>query len=128
MLERLIAGACIDGFVVGDCIHAGGNGFIYKATPPADKAAGFPVVLKAPAIGRAQPTLSVVSFEMEQMILPALTGPHVPRIVAVGDLSAIPFIAMEWIDGESLTAIIARAPLPLDATIRVGAALAAPAS
>jgi len=124
MLERFAPGAHIDGFVVGDCIHAGGNGFIYQATPPADKDAGFPVVLKAPAIGRAQPTLSVVSFEMEQMILPLLTGPHVPRVVGIGDLSATPFIAMEWIDGESLDAIIARAPLSVDDTVRVGAALA----
>ena len=124
MLELFAPGARIDGFVVGERIHAGGNGFIYKATPPADKDPGFPVVLKVPAIGRAQPTLAVVSFEMEQMILPVLAGPHVPRLVALGDLSATPFIAMEWIEGESLARIIERAPLPLADVVRVGAALA----
>ena len=30
MLERFAPGALIDGFVIGECIHAGGNGFIYK--------------------------------------------------------------------------------------------------
>jgi nucleotide-binding universal stress UspA family protein len=124
MLERFAPGSRIDGFLVGDCIHAGGNGFIYRVTPPPDKDMGFPVVLKAPAIGRAQPSLAVVSFEMEQMILPVLSGPHVPRFVAAGDLSDVPYIAMEWIEGESLARIIKRAPLPLAEVVRIGAALA----
>ena len=93
-------------------------------TPPPDRNPGFPVVLKVPAVGRAQPTLAIVSFEMEQIILPVLSGPHVPRFVAAGDLSAIPYIAMEWIEGESLARIIKGAPLPLAETIRIGAALA----
>lgn len=124
MLERFAPGARIDGFVVGECIHAGGNAFIYRVTPPPDRDPGFPVVLKAPAIGRAQPTLAIVSFEMEEMIQPLLTGNHVPRFVAAGDLSATPYLAMEWVEGEALTSIIARAPLPLDDIVRIGAALA----
>ena len=124
MLERFQPGTRVDGFLIGDCIHAGGNGFIYRATPPAGHDPGFPVVLKVPAIGRAQPTISIVGFEMEQMILPALAGPHVPRFVATGELSATPYIAMEWIDGESLCRSVERAPLPEDGIVRVGAALA----
>ena len=124
MLDRFAPGALIDGFLIGECIHAGGNGYIYRVTPPPDRDPGFPVVMKAPAIGRAQPTIAIVSFEMEEMIHPLLTGNHVPRFVAAGDLSAAPYIAMEWVDGESLTAIIGRAPLPLADVVRVGAALA----
>ena len=124
MLERFAPGARLDGFVVGECIHAGGNAFIYKVTPPPGRDPGFPVVLKAPAIGRAQPTIAIVSFEMEEMIHPLLSGNHVPRFVAAGDLSATPYIAMEWIEGEGLAAIVRRAPLPLDEVVRVGAALA----
>ena len=124
MLERFLPGTCVDGFLVGECIHAGGNGFIYRASAPPDKDPGFPIALKAPAIGRAQPPISIVSYEMEQMILPKLAGPHVPQFVATGDLSATPYVAMEWIDGEALSGIIKRAPLsPADAA-RVGAALA----
>jgi eukaryotic-like serine/threonine-protein kinase len=124
MLERFQRGATVDGFLVGECIHAGGNGFVYQVTPPADRDPGFPIVLKAPAIGRAQPTLAIVGFEMEQMILPALSGPHVPHFVKSGDLSATPYIAMEWIEGESLSSHIANAPLALSEVVRVGAALA----
>ncbi len=124
MLERFAPGAQLDGFVVGECIHAGGNAFIYMATPPPDRDYGFPVVLKVPAIGRAQPTIAIESFEMEEMILPLLSGSHVPRFVAAGDLSATPYLAMEYVEGESLTAIIARAPMPVDDIVRIGGALA----
>ena len=41
MLERFAPGARLDGFVVGECIHAGGNGFIYQATPPPDGTLAF---------------------------------------------------------------------------------------
>jgi serine/threonine protein kinase len=124
MLERFAPGAQLDGFVVGECIHAGGNAFIYKATPPPERDHGFPVVLKVPAIGRAQPTIAIESFEMEEMIHPLLSGSHVPRFVSAGDLSATPYVAMEYVDGESLTAIIARAPVPVDEVVRIGGALA----
>ena len=35
--------------------------------------------------------------------MPVLSGPHVPRFVAAGDLSATPYVAMERVEGESLT-------------------------
>lgn len=124
MLERFQPGTFVDGFLVGECIHAGGTGFIYRASAPPDKDPGFPIVLKAPAIGRAQPTISIVSYEMEQMILPTLSGPHLPRFVTTGELSATPYVAMEWIDGEPLTRIIERAPLSPAEVATIGAALA----
>ncbi len=114
----------MDGFVIGECIHAGGNGFIYTVTPPPDRDPGFPVAMKVPAVGRAQPTIAIESFEMEEMIHPLLSGNHVPRFVSAGDLSATPYIAMEYVEGESLTAIIARAPIPVDEVVRIGGTLA----
>jgi eukaryotic-like serine/threonine-protein kinase len=124
MLDRFAPGALIDGFLVGECLHAGGNGFIYRVTAPPDRDPGFPLVMKAPAIGRTQPTIAIVSFEMEEMIHPLLSGVHVPRFVAAGDLSATPYLAMEYVEGESLTRIVERAPLPQEDIVRIGAALA----
>ena len=80
--------------------------------------------MKVPALGPGEPTIGIDSFEIEQMILPTLTGPSVPRFVAAGDLTATPYIVMEWIDGQGLEQIIARAPLPPDEVARIGAALA----
>lgn len=124
MAERLEPGAVVDGFTVGECVHHGGTGYIYRVTPPPGHDPGFPVVMKVPPIGAGQPTLGIVSFEMELMILPALHGPHVPRFVAAGDLLATPYIAMEWIAGEPLADVVARAPLSVEDVARLGAALA----
>jgi nucleotide-binding universal stress UspA family protein len=124
MPEQLATGQQIDGYRVGECLHVGGTGFIYRAAPPPDADPGFPIVMKVPAIGRAQPTISIVSFEMEQMILPTLAGAHVPRFVAEGALTATPYLVMEWIDGEGLSALMERAPFPAEEVARIGAALA----
>jgi hypothetical protein len=124
MREQIEPGAIVDGWRVGDCIHKGGTGSIYRADPPADRDPGFPVVIKAPLLGRGESSIGIDSFEMEAMILPALTGPHVPRFVQAGDVTATPYIVMEWIDGTSLASIAARAPLPAAEVARIGAALA----
>jgi serine/threonine protein kinase len=124
MRERLETGATIDGFRLGECLHKGGTGYIYGITAPPEKDPGFPMVMKAPALGPGEPTIGIDSFEIEQMILPTLTGPSVPRFVAAGDLTATPYIVMERVDGQGLEAIIARAPLPPEEVARVGSALA----
>jgi eukaryotic-like serine/threonine-protein kinase len=124
MNQRLQPGTLIDGLCVGESIHAGGTGYIYSVTPHGGKGPGFPMVLKTPGIGPGEPTIGIESFEIEQMILPTLTGPHVPRFVAAGDLALTPYIAMERIEGEGLANVIKRAPLSSPAVARTGAALA----
>ncbi len=124
MRERLQPGAMIDGFCLGECIHKGGTGYIYRVTASPEKDPGFPMVMKVPALGPGEPTIGIDSFEIEQMILPTLTGSSVPRFVAAGDLTATPFIVMEWIDGQGLQQIVARAPLLPEEVVRIGAALA----
>jgi len=124
MRERLHPGALIDGYRLGECIHKGGTGAIYRVTAPAGKEPGFPLVLKAPFLGRGGSTTGIIGLEMEQMIMPRLSGAHVPRFVAAGDVNTAPYIVMEWIEGESLATILARAPLAANDVAGIGAALA----
>ena len=124
MRERLHPGAIIDGYCLGERIHKGGTCAIYRATAPVDREPGFPIVLKVPFLGHGESTLGIISLEMEQLILARLTGTHVPRFVAAGDIRAAPYIVMEWIDGVGLAAVIARAPLPPEDVARIGATLA----
>jgi len=118
------AGALVDGYRVGECIHNGGTGAIYRVEPPAGADPGFSLVMKVPRIGRGESTLGIESFEVEQMILPALDSPHVPRVVATGDVATTPYIVMERIDGISLAKIVASAPRPAEEVAQIGAALA----
>ena len=53
------------------------------------------MMMKVPKIGEGADPAAIVSFEMEQMILPRLSGVHVPKFIAAGDFAEQPFIVME---------------------------------
>lgn len=124
MPTRIAPGETVDGFTVGPRLHEGGNGYIFRVRADAAHDPGYPIVMKEPGVGRGEPTLGVVSFEIEETILPRLTGPHVPRVAAIGSDPLRPYLVMELIEGEGLAAVIARAPLPAGEVARIGAALA----
>lgn len=122
-MEALAIGGEIDGFRLLERLHAGGMAVLYRVAPAEDP--GFPVVMKVPRLGQGEDSVSVVSYEVEQMMLKALSGPHVPRLVATGDLARQPYLAMEYIEGASLQEWAAKAPLPAVEIARLLAPLAA---
>jgi nucleotide-binding universal stress UspA family protein len=111
----------LDGFRIEERIHAGGQGVLYRVS--AAGAAG-PLLMKVPRLGQGEPASSVISFEVESMVLAALQGPHVPRLVAAGDLARRPYLVMELVEGTSLADRAAEAPLPPEEVARLGVALA----
>ena len=121
MLERLQPGIELDGFRLGERVHSGAQGQIFRVLAPDQ---GFPTIMKVPRVGPGEPGENLISFETEAMILPALSGPHVPRFVAAGDLAKTPYLVTEWIEGESLEALLKRGPLPAVEVARIGAAIA----
>jgi len=115
------AGSELDGFRVGERIHSGAMGYIYRV----DGGDGaFPKIMKVPRIGPGESGEGVISYETEAMVLPALSGPHVPRFVAMGNLAKTPYLVTEWVDGESLQHLINRGALAPDQTASLGAAIA----
>jgi len=111
----------VDGFTIGERVHEGGMGGIYRVTRAGDTT---PMVMKIPRVGPNEPTEGIISFETEATILPALSGPHVPRFIAAGDLTKTPYLVMEWIDGSSLEDFVREGALPASDVARVGAAIA----
>jgi nucleotide-binding universal stress UspA family protein len=97
--SSLKSGDVIDGFVIGDLMHNGGMARLWSVSKAG---IDIPLLMKVPRIGEGDDPAAIVSFEMEQMILPKLSGPHVPRFVANGDFSTQPYIVMERIEGSSL--------------------------
>ncbi|CAN7362905.1 bifunctional serine/threonine-protein kinase/universal stress protein [Acidovorax sp. LjRoot38] len=126
-MKLLEPGTEIDGFRVVDCIHAGGMAHIYAVEyAQADRSPGFPMAMKIPRMTAGDGAENIVSFEVELQILPVLSGPHVPRFVAAGDLVRLPYLVMEYMPGQTLQHWLDEGPGRCDtATIaRLGAATA----
>ena len=62
----------------------------------------FQMAMKIPRMTASDGAENIVSFEIEQQILSELKGPHVPRFVAAGDLSRVPYLVMEYVQGHTL--------------------------
>ncbi len=120
-VERLSPGEQIDDFLVWEPIHIGAQGILYRTT---GRDIPFPLLMKVPRFQTGEPAESLLSFETEAMILPALTGSHVPRFVAAGDLSRMPYLVLEHVEGCSLESRLEDAPMPPAEVARIGAAVA----
>jgi len=125
-VKLLAPGTEVDGFVVGECIHAGGMAHIY-AVEYAHRVRdpGFPMAMKIPRMTAGDGAENIVSFEVELQIHPVLTGPHVPRFVAAGDLLRLPYLVMEYVPGQTLQHWLDLPERPDAATVaRLGTAMA----
>ncbi|NDA46422.1 MAG: serine/threonine protein kinase, partial [Alphaproteobacteria bacterium] len=119
--QALETGSTIDGFLIGEKLHVGGMASLWSVTRPDIES---PIVMKVPTIMDGEDAEVIVGFEMEMMILPRLSGPHVPRVYAVGDYASQPYIVMEYIDGQSLFHLLEQSPLPPDQVITLATKIA----
>lgn len=121
MSEQIAPGAVVDGYRVAERIHVGAQSHIFRVSEPIRE---FPIIMKVPRVGPLEPDENLISFETETLILPALSGPHVPRFVAAGDLAKGPYLVAEWVEGESLESMLKRGVFPPAEVTRIGAAIA----
>src|SRR4051812_32769824 len=112
-------GALVSGrFEVEELAAEGGMGSVYRCL---DRLSGQRVALKV------QPGApgDLKRFEREAQLLAELRHPSVVRYVAHGLLDGGQlYLAMEWLDGESLEARLARGPLSIGDAQRLAARLA----
>lgn len=120
-MARPVAGMTIDGFRLDEHLHSGGMATLWRVTR--DDLPG-PSVMKIPLLRDDSDPTAIVSFEVEQMILPRLAGVHVPRLYASAGFERQPYLVMELIAGPSLRARIDEAPLAADELARIGIAVA----
>lgn len=117
----LAPGTTIDGFRLEDLVHRGGMSELWHVTRPGDE---MPMLMKVPLIKEGADPAAVVGFEMEQMIMPRLSGPHVPKFIAAGDFAVQPYIVMERIAGPSLLPRLKELPLPYAEVAALGGRIA----
>ena len=102
-MKLLEDGSTLDGFRIDSCLHSGGMAHIYRVIYADGRAdPGFPMAMKVPRMASGDGAENIVSFEVECNILQALSGPHVPRFVAAGDLQRVPYLVMEYVQGRTL--------------------------
>jgi serine/threonine protein kinase len=112
MVKPSIAeGAQLDGFTVGECVHRGGMATLWTVTHPGIT---MPLLMKVPRVSEGEDPAAIVSFEMEQMILPRLAGPHVPGCFGTGDFAKQAYVVIERIAGQTLYSRINELPIPYD--------------
>ena len=118
---KLSTGTVIDGFRIDELRHTGGMAHLWSVTREKDGAA---FLMKTPVVYEGEDPAAIVSFEMEQMIMPRLKGPHVPRHIANGDFTHQPYIVMEQLAGETLLPKLKVLPLPPAEVAELGAKIA----
>jgi serine/threonine protein kinase len=114
-------GAVIDGFTIGECLHSGGMATLWSVTRP-DFA--MPLLMKVPRVSEGEDPAAIVSFEMEQMILPRLSGPHVPACYATGDFAHQAYVVIEPIPGTTLYSRLGELPLPYEEAVIIAGKIA----
>ena len=70
---RLLPGQVIDGFTLVEPLHRGGMALLWRVTHSDHRQ---PLLMKVPLIAYGEGPGAIVGFEVEQMILPRLSGPH----------------------------------------------------
>ena len=109
MVRTLVEpGAVIDGFTIGECVHRGGMATLWSVTWPDSDT---PMLMKIPRVSEGEDPAAIVGFEMEQMIMPRLSGPHVPACFGAGDFARQPYVVMERIPGKTLYERVSELPI-----------------
>ncbi len=130
--RSLQAGMEFDGYRLEEKLHTGGMAALWRVTDLRARHLGKPgleqgvppLIMKVPLLYSSDDPTAIVAFEVEQMIMPKLKGPHVPRYFGSGDFDAQPYIVMEQIAGESLRSRFEQAPLPIDEVVSAGIRIA----
>lgn len=113
-------------FEVDSLAGVGGMGAVYRAL---DRSSGEAVALKV-LLREAGPAEATERLLREARLLAALSHPGIVRHVAHGRMpSGDPYLVMEWLEGEALSARLRRGPLAVaeavDLTARVAVGLGA---
>ncbi|PWU08116.1 MAG: hypothetical protein C5B51_08425 [Terriglobia bacterium] len=125
---RFVPGTLLGGrYRIIALLGRGGMGEVYRAT---DLTLGQSVALKFLPAGAARDQRLLERFHGEVRIARQVSHPNVCRVYDIGEVEGVPFLSMEYVDGEDLASLLLRigrlpADKALDTARKVCAGLAA---
>jgi len=109
-------GKTISHYTIVEQLGEGGMGIVYKAE---DTKLKRPVALKFIALQSIEGTEEKARFAHEAQAAAALSHPNICTVYEIDEADGRLFLSMEYIEGESLAARIARGPLGIDEALDV---------
>jgi len=108
-IKALSAGAKLGNFEIVELLGRGGMGEVWRAR---DARLNRDVAIKVLPVGLARDPDRIARFEREARAAAALSHPNICVIHEVGEYEGQPFIAMEFLQGQTLKHRIGGKPLP----------------
>ena len=101
-------------------LGAGGMGDVYQAL---DRRLGRRVAVKILREAGTDPA-AAERFDREARTVASLSHPHVCTLFDVGTHDGVPYLVMEYLEGETLADRLRAGPLPVDEALRFGSQIA----
>ncbi len=112
---RPAVGGRVSHYEIQEKLGEGGMGVVYKAR---DTRLGRSVALKFVKAQFSE------RFEREARAIAALNHPHIATLYEVGEHEGAPYLAMEYVEGKTLDAVIGRKGLKLSDALKYGVQIA----
>ena len=117
----LATGTRLGPYEIVAAIGAGGMGEVYRAR---DARLDRTVAIKVLSSSTIADPAFHERFTREARSLSSLDHPHICSVYDVGQQDGVPYLVMQFLDGESLIDRLSRAPLPFDQALTLGIQMA----